>query len=648
VSEPRAEPEPAATAGSGAEVTGPGPLSRMLIRLGALVLIGALLFIFHGVRSYLSPWSQAIINGIVKYTYPHLGQEETTVLLFREDNLRRLKESYPVSYGRHAMVLDALASFRPRAIFVDFVFVDERPGISELHDAICDVRDSGIPVYLAVMAPMKKPIEPRKKSDGTVEPWLFECAVQVSAQMAPAYGASGVLTYAHRIEYKPPKPADSKAPADQASIVSAASASTAKGPVPASEFLPTPAFEMAGARMKQLARSTLQDMEIIWGNGVAPLNQAWMSECSRPGGWLPHLVSIVSDNPLKLGKLRCPYTRTITVAHLLLSSNDVELADAVHDRTVFYGAAFNLTGDRVSSPVFEDMPGVYLHAMAYDNLVTFGDKYKRAERQLMPFSLFGRRFSVPLTLVVDVLLLLVTATIVLLVEEPPPPVQKVRERFTRLQASRKWLVLGLLTALIVVGVVTGKSYVAGFGLLLLMIAITVLDLAPPSERPPESLQGFVVRRLLALVVPVLAVLAFILVDHGLGLEAALLLIVVPGYFVYRVVVGHDLLFAATAMLLVLAAVVLVSPPVNLGPRNVLAYVAFFEAARRLLKHADDVATQYFTLRVRHPDDAQWGSARRFMPALDQVFAVCRRTIVPVDGNHDKREETHGKPAGAPA
>ena len=160
------------------------------------------------------------------------------------------------------------------------------------------------------------------------------------------------------------------------------------------------------------------------------------------------------------------------------------------------------------------------------------------------------------------------------------------------------------------GVITGKSYVAGFGLLLLMIAITVLDLAPPSERPPESLQGFVVRRLLALVVPVLAVLAFILVDHGLGLEAALLLIVVPGYFVYRVVVGHDLLFAATAMLLVLAAVVLVSPPVNLGPRNVLAYVAFFEAARRLLKHADDVATQYFTLRVRHPDDAQWGSARR--------------------------------------
>ena len=108
-----------------------------------------------------------------------------------------------------------------------------------------------------------------------------------------------------------------------------------------------------------------------------------------------------------------------------------------------------------------------------------------------------------------------------------------------------------------------------------------------------------VRRLLALVVPILAVAAFVTVDRGLGLEAALLLIAVPGYFLYRVVVGRDMLFAATAVLLVLASVVLVSPPVNLGPRNVIAYVAFFELARKLLKHADDVGSNT-GLRDRHP------------------------------------------------
>ena len=118
-----------------------------------------------------------------------------------------------------------------------------------------------------------------------------------------------------------------------------------------------------------------------------------------------------------------------------------------------------------------------------------------------------------------------------------------------------------------------------------------------------------VRRLLALVVPILAVAAFVTVDRGLGLEAALLLIAVPGYFLYRVVVGRDMLFAATAVLLVLASVVLVSPPVNLGPRNVIAYVAFFELARKLLKHADDVAVQYRELRDRHLENSEWGWAR---------------------------------------
>jgi len=608
VIEPHAPPEPAA-AGAGRESRAPSAPARMLIRLSALVLIGALLFVFHGIRSYLSPWSQAIINGVVKYTYRQDGQAETTVVLFREDNLRDLREPYPVSYQRHAMVLDAIASYQPRAIFMDFVFMDQRPGIADLRQAICDLREAKIPVYLAVLEPMKRP-------DKANEPWVFECAAQVSAQMAPVYATSGVLTYAHGVSVK-------------------------------GEFLSTPAFAMAAPALK-LERGDAQDMEIIWGNGVAKLNEHWMSACARAGSWLSHLVSIFSNNPLKSAKLQCPYTQTITVGQLLLSSGDKELAKALQGSTVFYGAAFNLTGDRVASPVFEELPGVYLHAMAYDNLVTFRNNFKRAEREFLIPSLIGRHISIPLTGVVDAVLLLVTVSILLLVEEPPLPVQKLRERFTQTAPSRKWLILGIIAALVIVAIKAEASLWAALGLLLLMVAITLLDLAPPAERPPESLQGFVLRRLLALGVPLLAVVAFIGVDRWLGLDAALLLVAVPGYFLYRVVVGRDILFAATAVLLVLAAVVLVHPPVNLGPRNVITYVAFFEVARTLLKHADDVATQYFNRRDRHPDDSQWGWARPIMPALDKVFAVCRRTIVAADTKRDSKEETHAKPAGAPA
>lgn len=143
-------------------------------------------------------------------------------------------------------------------------------------------------------------------------------------------------------------------------------------------FLPTPAFAMAS---KQLGIDPEREepMEIIWGNGIAPLNAKWMG-CSAEGAFA-HLVHIIRDQPTA-GKLRCPYTRTLSVGHLLGSTGDADVRDALHRRAVFYGAAFQMVGDRVTSPVYDELPGVYLHAMAYDNLVTFGRDYKRAHREL--------------------------------------------------------------------------------------------------------------------------------------------------------------------------------------------------------------------------------------------------------------------------
>jgi hypothetical protein len=145
--------------------------------------------------------------------------------------------------------------------------------------------------------------------------------------------------------------------------------------------------------------------------------------------------------------------------------------------------------------VFEELPGVYLHAMAYDNLLTLGDDYKRAERQFFVPSLGGRKVPLPLTRPVDLLLLLVTVGILLLVEEPPSAIQKLRERSTRIPMSIKCLAMGL-TAVFVVVILWAQAsiWLALLGVLVLMMDIAVLDLAPPAERPPHTLQQFVVRR----------------------------------------------------------------------------------------------------------------------------------------------------------
>ena len=63
---------------------GPNATVRTLVQFLFLACLGALLFNFHGISLHLSPWSQAIVNAIVKYTYKPTGQDRTLVVLFRE------------------------------------------------------------------------------------------------------------------------------------------------------------------------------------------------------------------------------------------------------------------------------------------------------------------------------------------------------------------------------------------------------------------------------------------------------------------------------------------------------------------------------------------------------------------------------------
>lgn len=523
------EPEPA--------LGGLGRGAHIAVRFVALAAIGASLFVFHGISSNLTPWSQAIVNGIVKYAYGTAGQQSTTVVLFREENLKTLDEAYPVSFERHAQVLEALAVYRPRAVFVDFAFMDRRrpAEVARLSEAICELRDAGTSVYLAVPAPAAEGEPP-----SPVLPELLRCAAPASARRDPEQGGSGILTYDHGVR-------------------------TPRG------FLASAAFAMAASPLG-LTPEREQPMEIIWGNGVAPLNRKWM-RCESHGT-LAYLIRVFRQNPMA-AKLRCPYTRTISVVQLLTSTGDPDVQDALEGQAVFYGAAFQLTGDRVASPVYEELPGVYLHAMAYDNLVTFGRDYKRARRELAPVA--GAKLAVPLSWVVDGLLLLATAGMLLVVDEPA-----LTRRFgQRLPAARD----------------------------------------PGADSPTR---GFVRRHLGAVAAAAGAIALFVAVDRSLGPEAALLLVVLPGYGFYKTVIARDAPFVATACLVVLASLASFLPPINLGPRNVLAYVAFFEVARHLVGRADRAATAYARLRQEHPAPRDWGLNPATVRVLDRLFLLCAR------------------------
>jgi CHASE2 domain-containing sensor protein len=559
---------------------GPSASTRTLVQFVFLAALGALLFNFHGISLHLTPWSQAIVNAIVKYTYDQTGQDKTLVVLFREENLATLRESFPISYARHAEVLEALALYEPSAVFVDFAFIDRRPGqdVTVLSEAICSLQAAGVAVYLAA-----SPLAGKAGGDGLRDGLDRSCFTPVDVQMDLETGVSGVLTY------RVCKSTVSCEP---------------------SGLLWTPAFKIAAPQVG-LARADAQQMEIIWGNRISRLNESWM-DCASDGT-LVHLRQMLKENPLA-SKRKCPHTNTISVLHLLGRFDQKLKDEVVKGRTVFYGGSFEMAGDRVISPVFDDLPGVYLHAMAYDNLLTFGRDYKRAEQH-----------GLSLSRVVNGLLLLFTIVLLLLVDKPPAFARRLLGRIGTVSPRLKWATLAVAVGCVALTAFTRTSVLAILLLVpLLLGVVAVLHLAAthPERRP--SARQFLWSGLLGVLILLGAVLLFLGVDARYGIEAALLLVVLPGYFVYKALVARDVLFVATTVLLIGAAVVSFLPPINLGPRNIVAYVAFFEVARHLMKRADEAARRYALLRDKQPDAKDWGVSAGLLRAMDWTLALCIR------------------------
>ena len=588
-----------------ARVWRPSSWMRMLAQCLILAVLGVVLLSYHGLSVQLTPWSQAIVNAIVGHVYPTIGQQSTTVVLFREENLVELGDPYPVPYARHVDVLEALAAYKPAAVFVDFAFIDDpRAGddVTALSRAICEVTRSRagegrtVRVFLAAPPPPDSGDLGAKRADprtGGVNAKLLECATAVNAQMDTERGSSGVLTYG------------------------ACRGSDCQR----DDVMKSPAFAMHHATVSSGPGALTgphdgDPMEIIWANGYSELNRSWMN-CRKPGPF-QDIMAMVRYNPLAV-KRTCPYSDTISVVHLLGPFNE-DVRRAIQDRAVFYGASFEMAGDRVISPVYDDLPGVYLHAMAYDNLRSFGPQYKRAEQH-------------PASRVANGILLLFTVFLLTVVDKPLAPAKRLFGDGTvaRRATWMKVLAVAFAVVSIVAAVESGTGYPALFLLPALVfgmttflhVAATHLDVAPPPDQDTAPAR-FLRKGLLGVGIGVLGVACFLAVDRVGGAGNALLFVVLPGYFVYKALVARDWLFVVTSVLMVGAAVVCYLPPINLGPRNIVGYVAFFEAARHMIKWADGAGEKYLALRDKYRDPESWGVAVWLVPLADRFFTFLVR------------------------
>lgn len=312
-----------------------------------------------------------------QFHYPALMRDQITVLLYDREFLNNSGSAWPISYREHADGLLRLVSdpkARPKAIFLDITFGQERddPTVSILNQTLCRIQNEfRIPIFLAAMP---------SPEDGHL-------SIRSGLGTGQAGNAPACFTLVG-VDYLP-DPLDGLA-WSYALSRHLTDAGWVSGP--ASEPLNQPAYRSAAMALAQdvaqldLGEETVP-MALMWGHNSAPQTHRpeRLYHC-RPGvrdfGQLvPGVLRQIWEDGDQLPL--CPYHQTLSMAQLGVLSEE-ELAPYLAGRYLLVGASISGYNDFADSPVHRITPGIHMHAMALDNLLTYGGDYKLSSEWTLP------------------------------------------------------------------------------------------------------------------------------------------------------------------------------------------------------------------------------------------------------------------------
>lgn len=271
------------------------------------------------------------------------GRAATAVVLLRDSDLTAFDEPWPPRYGFHARILRAIRANQPKALVMDIVFEDRRddPTIAALAAELDRYRAAGIPVYGATFGP-DRPLRPEVGERLT--------PVQVPKTIDPLDRVTRFYTFT-----SPP-------PASRPTAV------------------PQVLRDVCGACQGEACAEGA--MRVYWAAlPEQSFNDRWLDCRRRP----PFPWWIFQDRGSDFRE-DCPATPAVPVRLLLepTEADDEAIEALLADSVVFYGAFFHGAADAMHTPLHNDLPAVFLHATAFDNLLTLGPDALRHREPTIP------------------------------------------------------------------------------------------------------------------------------------------------------------------------------------------------------------------------------------------------------------------------
>jgi hypothetical protein len=314
--------------------------------------------------------SQATLTGQISGA--SLARDQITVVMYDRQFLSQTGSAWPISYQDHADWLLRLTSdpnTRPKAVMLDITFGQDRadPTLPALKHALCRVQNEfKVPVFLAALP----------SSD------TGKLTVRSGLGPKPESGEPPCFTLAG-VDYLP-DPLDGLA-WDYPLTRRLADGAWQDGPAESSGTADQPAYRSAAMAMAQdVAHIDLGEedarLALVWGLKSAPQADRpdSLSYC-KPGVYDPlrYIPGVLRQFFGTPASPICPYHRTLSMAQLN-ELPEQTLASHLAGRDVLVGANVPAYNDFANSPVHGLIPGVHLHAMALDNLLTYQGAYKQS------------------------------------------------------------------------------------------------------------------------------------------------------------------------------------------------------------------------------------------------------------------------------
>lgn len=385
--------------------------------------------------------SQDAVYRVMAPFYPPAARDDIVVVLLNDIAIEALYRNgiiqaneWPLRYRDHGTLLSRIASYEPRAVFVDIYFKKERSlddSLPQMEQRLARYQQRYGTHFLFAGGEADERLSPIQQRLGerfalTVNGWRgFGAAypLQVAGR-----GTAAMDLY--RIACLSEQPmAGCSEPRLEPRVVDGEALSLRWGAAPAPPPFPEYAASVCDSSSGSFA-GFVRQLGLGLVSGLAGFEGA--SERLRVK--CPFHATLFADELLNVESAGTPEERR-------------RLAALLHGKIVLYGVSLRGLHDVVLSPVHGKVDGVMAHAMALDNLMYFGSAYTRAaDERLETFSLAAW----------FVILLMVTG-VAYWVEsgaaQAAAAVPKSRAG-RRLQALRYWRHLLVATGVVSVGAVS--------------------------------------------------------------------------------------------------------------------------------------------------------------------------------------------------